>query len=111
MTNLLAAIIVSLSTNITTVDNAVYEQIPVPCPDAKNFTLAFGATVSCAVHHGYTRGAKVQEATEKTDTITVTEITHAEFLWNGEKKTVRLSERIVSQTNQKYALKNEWIKQ
>lgn len=110
MTNLLAAIIVSLSTNITTVDNAVYEQIPVPCPDAKNnFTLGYGVT--CAAIHGYTRGAKLGNATEKTDTITVTEITHAEFLWNGEKKTVRLSERIVSQTNQKYALKNEWIKQ
>lgn len=110
MTNLLAAIIVSLSTNVTTVDNAVYEQIPKPCPDSK-IVLGQLASFSCNVFHGYTRGAKLRDATEKTDTITVTEITHAEFLWNGEKKTVRLSERIVSQTNQKYSLKNEWIKQ
>lgn len=111
MTNLLASIIISLSTNVSTVDNSVYEQIPVPCPDAKNFTLSFGSGVACAAIHGYTQGAKIKEPTEKTETVTVKEITHAEFLWNGEKKTVVLGERIVSSTQTKYALKSEWTKQ
>lgn len=69
MTNLiaiLASVVTSLSTNVTTTDNSVYERVPIPCtcppkPPGQMFTLEYHS-------HGYHNGALITAATEKTET-------------------------------------------
>lgn len=99
ITNLLASLVVTLVTNITTSDNAVYEQIQNPCPDKM---------VGCCVFHGYRNGPLIKPATEKTEIAVVKEITSAEFNWGAEKKTFPLSEKIISTTATVYRKIEDW---
>lgn len=104
ITNILASIVITLVTNVTTTDNAVYEQTPNPCPDRKSF----GPGVSCLVFHGYSNGAKIKDATEKTETTTIKEVSTIEFVWNGEKKSVPNGERVISTKSETFRKVEAW---
>lgn len=105
MTNLLASIIVTLVTNVTTTDNAVYQQIPNPCPDA----VAFGLGVSCAVHHGFSNGAKLKEATERVENQKVFRVTSSKIKFNGSTRIHELSREYLMDINTTFKLHSEWI--
>jgi len=96
MTNLIASIVLTLVTNVSTVDNAEYEKIQNPCPDRMP---------GCCVLHGFSNGAKIRDATHKTETTTVSEIRTAVV----EGKSVELSRRTISQSSKHFALKTEWV--
>lgn len=62
MTNLIYSVVTLLVTNVSTADNATYEQIFEPCPEGR---------IGCLVMHGQHNGRKLTEATERTTTYSV----------------------------------------
>lgn len=81
MTNLIASIIVTLVTNTTSTDNAIYAQIPNPCTHMGSIILGRGIT--CALDHGFTQGDKIAEATEKIEVQKVYKVTSSMLTFNG----------------------------
>lgn len=62
MTNLIYSIMTLLVTNVSTADNATYEQLFEPCPEGR---------IGCLVIHGQHNGRKLTEATQQTTTYSV----------------------------------------
>lgn len=116
ITNFLASIITSLVTNVTTMDNAVYEWsfIPTgpPSPQAVG-TIGNPPPAVFTQHAIYyeplkERGRLVTPATEKTEITTIKEVRHGEFDWFGEKKILPISEKFISATSVTYRKNEEW---
>lgn len=91
MTNLLAAIVISLSTNVTVEDNRPTRFVPEPCPDAAKQTGPFYS--NCLVNHG--RWEKYGEATEKIEFETVTRSRVLQFSFLGKLYDVPVKEQPV----------------
>lgn len=116
ITNLIATVVITLVTNVSTTDNAVYEWNLIPTgPSASPLTGTVqnppsGITSTHAIHYEprKERGRLITPATQKTETTTVKEITTLEFIWNGEKRVLPGGERIVSQIAVTYKREEKW---
>lgn len=108
MTNiiaLLASVVTSLTTNITTTDNAVYEQLlnPCTCPNRS------GPSITAEYHHhGYHNGSLITPATEKTETEIVTERRVATFSFEGQSIEKELAAKEISRVARIYKLDQQW---
>jgi len=83
MTNILASIAVCIVTNVTTVDNAVY-----------GCSMCMPVSPGILLMHDCGHDVLHSEATAKTDTITVMEITQLEFTFKGKAWVLRQSKEL-----------------
>lgn len=98
MTNIIAAIVVGVVTNVVEVDNA---QGCFSCTVNPHFVPAV---------MGHTPCEKYIAPTEKTKTVTVTEITTLKFNWHGKEWKAKV-EKVLSETVSKWTKKEEWVKE
>lgn len=126
MTNILAAIIVTVVTNVVWTDNSVPAPLNyIPCVDVGETenaddmpevdvdagilprsapAIIGGKGTTTAPSWGWNQGTP---ATEKTKTVTVTEVTTLKFKWRG-KEFKAHDKKVLSTTVTKYRKKEEW---
>lgn len=102
LTNIIASVLITLSTNVVETDNAAREKIDNPC----TCPPATGEARFYAIYHdhGYRDGNVITPATEKYSTATVIEKRTLEFEVDGKKLQQLLSERTVSSETRTFKL-------
>lgn len=107
LTNLIASIVVTLVTNTVTTDNAVH------APDYSFGGNVYTLEAKPAIYYSpnYTSTKVIAPATEKTDTTTVTEIRRLQFELEGKAYVIEIGQRVVSETQKTFKLKQEWKEQ
>jgi hypothetical protein len=100
MTNLIAAVVISIITNVTTASNE----------SGCKICSAAGPGFTPAVYHsgGFRACDPYRPATERTETTTVVEIKTLRFVWEGKAYTAK-EERVLSSKVRRWTLKNEWV--
>ena len=91
MTNLIAALVISVVTNVVMVDNEVREPV--------GFSWNYGSPQP---------GSIIQPATEKTKTTEVVEIKRLTFTWDGREYTTE-RKRVLSSAVERWVKREEWV--
>lgn len=99
ITNLVASIVVSLVTNTVTTDDAIYEQIPNPCPDK---------LTGCLVWHGYSNGQKIKDAENRIETSTIDEVTSLDISIDGKPHRIEQGRKYLFTDRKSFKLSRKW---